>query len=135
MGNAIYKFIAVGAAGFVVDVGGLYVLTLAGGDPLTMRFVTFLVAVVVTWIGNRYWTFADQATGGLVDTFIPYLGVQSLGLVVNYAMFATVLGFLTPTAAYAALAATIGSVTAIVVTFLGTSFVVFGDRQTSRPTR
>ncbi|MGL5911505.1 MAG: GtrA family protein, partial [Phycicoccus sp.] len=59
----LVKFGMVGGAGFVVDVGGFNLLRFAGGEgplydyPLTAKVASGAAATVVSWLGNRYWTF------------------------------------------------------------------------------
>lgn len=59
------KFGVVGAVGFVVNVGGYnglrYDLHLG---PLTSGTIAYLAAAVVTYLGNRYWTFRERPSRG-----------------------------------------------------------------------
>ena len=54
----------VGALGFVADVGTFNLLRFAGGEgplydyPLTAKVVSGIIATIVAWLGNRYWTFS-----------------------------------------------------------------------------
>ena len=61
------KFGVVGAVGFVVNVGGYnglrYDLRLG---PLTSGTIAYLAAAVVTYLGNRYWTFRERPSRGTV---------------------------------------------------------------------
>ena len=59
------RFLAVGGSAYVVDVGLFNLLRfgpgeLLGDKPLTAKVVSVTVAVVVAWLGNRYWTFAGS---------------------------------------------------------------------------
>ena len=57
------RFGVVGVLGFVTDVGGFNLLRFAGGEgplygyPLTAKVLSGTAAMVVAWLGNRYWTF------------------------------------------------------------------------------
>jgi putative flippase GtrA len=60
------KFGIVGAVGFVVDVGLFNVLRYAGDPgllehkPLTAKVISVACATIVTYLGNRHWTWADR---------------------------------------------------------------------------
>lgn len=85
----IVRFGVVGSAGFVVD-GGLLALLVAGGvDPYLARAFSFPVAVVVTWLLNRYWTFSTAERGNRGRQFRRYLSVQVLGSLANYCVYAS----------------------------------------------
>ena len=57
------KFGVVGAVGFVVDVGLFNLLRYAGdpgvleSKPLTAKAISVACATVVTYLGNRHWTW------------------------------------------------------------------------------
>lgn len=63
--HELAKFGVVGAVGFVVNVGGYnglrYDLHLG---PLTSATIAYLAAAVVTFLGNRYWTFRHRPSRG-----------------------------------------------------------------------
>lgn len=62
----VAKFGVVGAVGFVVDVGIFNLLRYAGSPgllehkPLTAKVISVGVATVVTYLGNRHWTWSDR---------------------------------------------------------------------------
>lgn len=66
----LVRFSSVGLVAFVVDTGLFNLLRFGPGgllaeQPLTAKVVSVTVAVLVAWVGNRYWTFAyRRSTGG-----------------------------------------------------------------------
>jgi putative flippase GtrA len=64
--HEVIKFGIVGGIGFVVQLGVTDALHLeAHVGPLTSVFVGYVVSVVVTFVGNRYWAFNRRSGGGL----------------------------------------------------------------------
>ncbi len=83
---AFLRFFLVGGAGFVVDATVFFLLAQGAGKAWWLaRLLAFLAAVGVTWAGNRWFTFGSRAQPG--PEGLRYLGVQSLGCGVNYAVF------------------------------------------------
>src|SRR5690625_387932 len=63
------RFGSVGLVAFVVDAGLFNLLRFGPGGvlaahPLTAQVVSVAVAVLVAWLGNRYWTFASTRSTG-----------------------------------------------------------------------
>jgi putative flippase GtrA len=90
--NTMWRFISVGAVGFVTDGAILYLLKIFIG-PIYARFFSFLVAVTVTWLGNRHYTFKSK-NESLILEYFHYLLMISLGSGINLAIyFSLVLSF------------------------------------------
>ncbi|MCT4609172.1 MAG: GtrA family protein [Pelagimonas sp.] len=123
--RAFFKFLIIGAAGFVTDAGLLFLLISWGGDPYQMRFASFALAVCVTWYGNRNWTFSSAHRDQHPPSFVTYLGVQGFGMAVNYATYASLLWLMSPTPLHAVYATMLGSIVALVVNYIGSSVLVF----------
>jgi putative flippase GtrA len=86
------KFGAVGLVGVVVDVGLFNVLRFdpLGADtilngPLGAKIVSVTVAVIVTWWGNRYWTFRHTKRKDILTEFAEFTGVAAAGLGISLA--------------------------------------------------
>ncbi|HZY68233.1 MAG TPA: GtrA family protein [Devosia sp.] len=81
-------FSIAGGAGFVVDTAVLYLLK----DILGLygaRAISFLLAVLTTWLINRSLAFAAQRSDDPIwREFLKYLGAMILGGAVNYAVYA-----------------------------------------------
>lgn len=78
----------VGIAGFVTDVGGFNLLRFYGGHgplhdfPLTAKVISGVLATIVAWLGNRYWTFKDARRPKAHQEFILYAVVAGLGTLI-----------------------------------------------------
>lgn len=80
------KFGVVGLVGFAVDIGIFNALLLSGsGDewwshPVGAKFVSTSVAIVVNWIGNRYWTFRHDRHHHVVREFVEFVAASVAGM-------------------------------------------------------
>lgn len=81
------KFGVVGLIGFFVDVGIFNALRLgAAGDdhffqgPIGAKIISVAVATVVTWFGNRYWTFRQHRRKNFVLELFEFAAVAVAGL-------------------------------------------------------
>lgn len=124
----LLRFGVVGAIGFVVDGGLLYLLVARGGDPWAVRLLTFPLAVTVTWALNRRWTFMAPQEAPRGREYSRYLGVQIAGALTNYALYAALLPLTGTSANGALLAFAAGSAAGLVVNFTGARLWVFGAR-------
>src|SRR5262245_8410448 len=84
------RFAVAGAAGFGVDAGLVLMLnTLFGWQPILARAPAFAVALVVTWLINRWWTFKRPRDGrNIWAEFASYGAVQVTGGAANIGMYA-----------------------------------------------
>ncbi|NYF99099.1 GtrA family protein [Janibacter cremeus] len=60
--HEIAKFGVIGAVAFVIDIGGMNLLThtVLEGKVTTARIISGVVATLFAWLGNRLWTFAHR---------------------------------------------------------------------------
>ena len=85
---AFIRFGLVGACGFLVDGAILHlVVNGLGVNYFTGRLVSFSIAVVVTWLLNRTFTFRTSGNGGKAREALVYVGVQGAGGVANIAVY------------------------------------------------
>ncbi len=120
------KFCCIGGLGFVIDTGTLLCLVRVGGmTPLLAKVLSFAVAVVLTFEGNRRWAFGAEARGLWLPTFLTYLGVQATGFALNWLVFGLCLGLLPPGDYMLVAAGAFASVVALFVNFLGAKRLVF----------
>ena len=84
------KFLIVGAVG--IGVTNLVFIPLHGPlglGPLTSVTIATVIATVVTFLGNRYWSFRHRAGAGTAREGVTFLVLNGVGLLIQYA----VLGF------------------------------------------
>lgn len=81
------KFGVVGLIGYFVDVGLFNALRLGafGADhffqgPLGAKIVSVTVATLVTWFGNRYWTFREHRRQNFVLELLEFAGIAVVGM-------------------------------------------------------
>jgi putative flippase GtrA len=120
-------FALVGCAGFATD-ALLYVLyaRYAGLPVYLARALAFLPATGVTWALNRHFVF--QTAGTLHrrrDEYARHLGVQGLGIAVNFAAFSIALEGGLGRGPAPLLPLVIGSGCAMVFNFIGARRFVF----------
>jgi putative flippase GtrA len=80
------KFGVVGLIGYVIDVTIFNALSLgalgtgAWSEPIGATIVSVSVAIVVTWVGNRYWTFREFRRKNVMVEFAEFLAVALIGM-------------------------------------------------------
>lgn len=100
------RFGSVGAVAYLVDVGLFNLLRFGPGEllgekPLTAKGVSVVVATLVAWCGNRYWTFAHRRTATRGRELLAFAVVNAGGLLIAVACLAVshyVLGLTSPLA-------------------------------------
>lgn len=85
------KFGVVGLVGYVIDLGISNLLwSGALGDgwyetPLGGKFISVTVATLVTWFGNRYWTFREHRRKNFVLELAEFSLIAVIGLGISLA--------------------------------------------------
>jgi len=81
------RFGVVGAVGFVVDVGVFNLLRVTLFDPATIhegpvlaKVISTSLAIVVNWLGNRYWTFRKEARKHPASEAVEFFVVSLVGM-------------------------------------------------------
>jgi len=121
-----FAFACVGTVGFVVDATILTTLIFSyDWGHYSARVASFAVAVFVTWLLNRVWTFRDQASASKTREYSVYLTVQTVGATLNFAIYSACI-FLVPSfKAYPVVPLAIGSLIAMVFNFLASRRYAF----------
>jgi putative flippase GtrA len=102
--DELLKFGVVGAIAFVVDVALFNALRFEGEiwsgplshKPITAKVISVAVATLVTYVGNRHWTWRDRPRHGLpreLTLFVLLNGVGALIAVLCLAVSHYLLGF------------------------------------------
>ena len=123
---SLSKFTAVGAVGFLSDATVLILLTsCAGLSVFLSRGVSFSLAVLVTWILNRVWTFPERRSTHAPRQLCRYAVVQLCGGAINIVAYVAVIA-VTPQHFLAPLfGLTVGSAAGLVVNFCGSRLFAF----------
>ena len=128
------RFGLVGAAGYVVDASVLALgLEQFGLDQYRARALSIAVAMTATWLGNRYFTFADRRARGsfsaVAEEALKFAGANLTGAVVNYGVYAALVRFADAPLNNAYLAQVIGVLAGLIFNFTLSRTLVF--RRTS----
>jgi putative flippase GtrA len=87
------RFLAVGGLGYLVDVGVFNLLLYAGDGlledrPITAKVISVVIATIVTYAGNRIWTFSHRARTGVAREYALFFVLNALGLLITAAPLA-----------------------------------------------
>lgn len=86
----LLRFGSVGGLAFVVDTGVFNLLRFGPGDlledkPITAKILSVAVATLVSWLGNRYWTFSDRKTATRARELLGFAVVNIGGMAIAVA--------------------------------------------------
>jgi hypothetical protein len=77
------KFGAVGLIGAVIDLGGAaYLHGSLGVGPLVAKGLSILAAMVVTYLGSRFWTFRHRVNQALLREGMLFVALNVVGLAI-----------------------------------------------------
>ncbi len=82
--NILLRYLVAGITGASTQIGLLYIFT----DVLYFWYLyssvfSFLAAIIVSFLLQKFWTFADNKTGQMQNQFFKYIGVAIFGLLIN----------------------------------------------------
>lgn len=117
------RFVIVGATGFLVDAGTLWLLlSFSPLGPLSARVIAIALAMTATWLLNRTFTFGASKRSVVVEGF-RYGVIAVVTSLVNYGIYAGLLIMAPLLSPYAALV--FASIAAMLFSFFGYSRFVF----------
>jgi putative flippase GtrA len=80
------KFGVVGGIGFAVTEIGFNLLRFdAGAGLFTANAIATIAATVVTFLGNRHWTFRHREGNGTARESVMFFALNGVGLLIQYA--------------------------------------------------
>lgn len=84
--HEVAKFGVIGALGFVVTDGGSNLLHFQlGQGPLKSNIIATVVATLVTYLGNRYWTFRHRQGSTMRREYVLFFALNAVGLGIQLA--------------------------------------------------
>ena len=120
------RFLATGTCGFIVDAGAMLLVAEGlGVTVLAARCVSFPVAVTITWLLNRHWTFEHGRSRKPSEQYVLYLSGQLVSLAINFGVFAALVLNAQIFAARPVLALAVSAVIALGFSYLFARFVSF----------
>ncbi|MFA5878538.1 MAG: GtrA family protein [Candidatus Staskawiczbacteria bacterium] len=129
------KYLLVGTFTTFIDLKIFDVLTSAIGLNVGIisgvaKGLSFLISVIVKFIGNKLWVFEDHEKSSLAREFVSFIIVTFIGLIFDvggFFFFAKILGpqFGMPEAAWVKVSVILAAILAAIWNFLSYKFLVF----------
>lgn len=127
------KFALVGGLNFLIDLGVLNLLIAATGTAtgfwvIIFKAISFLIAVISSFLWNKFWTFGSLGTDAASRQFFGFLVVSTIGLLINDGSFATFNAFgpgSFDAKTWASISAALASGVGLIWNFIGYKFLVF----------
>jgi putative flippase GtrA len=89
--HEVAKFGIVGALGYVVQLGVQNALhSGAGVGPLTALVIGYIIATIVTFVGNRHWAFKHRKGKGLGREGVLFILLNVIGIFIQVGIVAFV---------------------------------------------
>lgn len=81
----LIKFGSIGGLAYIVDTGLFNLLRFGPGEilgdkPLTAKVISAVVATLVAWLGNRYWTFSTKRNSNSARELVQFAVVNVGGM-------------------------------------------------------
>jgi len=99
----------------------------AGLGPYLARVISIALAVLTTWLYNRYISFRQRRSANRLAEFGRYLLGNAFGLLVNYGAYALAIVLVPLTRQWPILAVAVGSLAGLGVNYLSAHHFVFRD--------
>ena len=77
------KFLVVGGIGVVITNAVYGLARHFGMGPISSTIVATLVAMIVTYAGNRYWSFSHRERAGVAREGVLFIVLNGIGLLIR----------------------------------------------------
>jgi putative flippase GtrA len=77
------KFGIIGVIGLVITNGGYYLMRGNGVGPITSTTIPTIVATIVAYLGNRYWSFRHRERTGVGRETVVFFVLNGIGLLIQ----------------------------------------------------
>lgn len=124
----VLKFLIAGVIGMSVNLGVFHLLYVLGVPYLIGSIAGVLVAMVIGFIFQKYWTFGDRASGRTHTQFVLYGALALTNLLLNTGIIYILIGTF---GVYYLLAQAIGAAVTSTDSFIAYHFVIFRPHQGS----
>lgn len=123
--SQLFWFSVSGILGLLIDTTVLYALKSSLG-LYQARLISFLCAVIATWLLNRSITFrAHRSKHSIKKEFFIYLGLMVAGGLVNYGLYAWLIMHYAIIATYPVLGVAAGSLAGMLVNLCTSRHILF----------
>ncbi|WP_299008889.1 GtrA family protein [uncultured Shewanella sp.] len=120
------RFLLVGGSVFIIDMVIFIMLyQWEAMSTFKARLMAFLVATILTWMGNRYFTFRHRTQIDRGFQFTIALVISCFAAGINLAVFYVLNAFLPGTITFASLALSIGVLTGLAVNWCGSTWIIY----------
>ena len=88
LARELAKFGTVGLVALVVDITTFNLLRFAGGEgplytkPLTAKVISVVLATIVAYVGNRFWTYRNRRHQGYLREYVLFFVINVVGLAI-----------------------------------------------------
>jgi putative flippase GtrA len=120
------RFAFVGAIGFAIDVGVLYLsLALFAVGPYVGRLISYLVAATSTWYLHRRITFRNRPSQSMGREWLKFVTLNGVGGLLNYVTYVACLHYFAGSIYTPAIGVALGSAAGLGVNYALSRLVVF----------
>lgn len=129
------KFVLVGGMNFLIDMGVLnflifYTGVASGATQSGFKGISFCVAVINSYLWNKFWTFKRSSTEKVSQEFFQFIVVSIIGLLINLGIDYIFVNMISPfwgmpLKTWAQFSAMLAAALALAWNFLGYKFIVF----------
>ncbi|TPV47619.1 GtrA family protein [Pantoea deleyi] len=124
----LFFFGVAGVCGFLIDSGALYFLKPYVGIYFG-RLISFLLAVIVTWLFNRNITFKDKSIDkSLISEFLHYLSLMVVGGAINLGSFYLLVSYVDQIREWPVIAVALGSIAGMMANYISSRYFLYKKR-------